>query len=128
MGRKFSGVLLIWLTLLCAAVGQWDGHQPSQGSHQPGHPPHYTPPRLIVDNQTHSDVRVVLYDEEHHSIGTWTVHEHRRSNLTLSSGHPLNLNGHCEIEIGGQSRLLEQWARREGNDWVVNYYGGSGGH
>lgn len=100
--------LLSLLILLVLA-----GSSTAQSHHSHG-------PALIIDNDGPHPISVSFYDEHHHQVGNWKIRPHQRTRL-VQDGENVRFDGHYEIHIDGVSRHVEDWAQRDGNDWVVHY-------
>lgn len=100
--------VLSLLTLLVLA-----GTSMAQSQHAHG-------PALIIDNDGPHAISVSLYDDHHHKVGDWSVGPRQRTRLT-QHGENVRFEGHYEIHINGASRHVEEWAQRDGNDWVLHY-------
>ena len=113
--------IVILLSLAPAVRAQHNDH------HNDGH---HEQARIVIANESHDRVNVTIYDEDHHRLGNWSIGDHARIALQISKGHYLTPEAHMEIEIQGQQKTLDAWARREGGDWVIYYTGNShnGGH
>ena len=108
-----QGVLLclaqfLWIAILVLPVGAQTGREYG--------------PKLIVQNDTHHEISVKVYDRHQHLLETFSVKAHQTRGIVKSQGN-VWFQGDMLVEINGERAELKTIGQQSDRDWVVHYDG-----